>query len=232
MDTSVFDLQPDFRRGVVVARKVRNDPSAPGLVRRLRAAEQQVRGSLDIATLAQIAQIVDWRSAFKSFGADPGKFRAAGEALIRRTLAGNPLPAISTVVDIGTVLSLRHLVPCGAHSLDDVKRELLLTRAVGDETFVPFTKEGTVEHPEAGEVVFVDDSQVATRRWAWRQGAHTIIRPETENFELNIDCLGSTTDNQLRAAMSEAVDLIREFCGAPDISTGVLDKNNPTFTVQ
>ncbi|MGW4094796.1 B3/B4 domain-containing protein [Nocardia sp. NPDC004750] len=176
-------------------------------------------------------QISDWRSTFKAFGADPGKFRAAGEALVRRALAGNALPAISTVVDIGTVLSLRHLIPCGAHSLDDVKSELLLTRAVGDEIFVPFMNEGAVEHPEAGEVIFVDDKQVATRRWAWRQGAHTIVRPGTENFELNIDCLGSVTDDQLHAAISEAVDLIGEFCGEPDISTGVLDKNNPSFTV-
>ncbi|MBF6290166.1 hypothetical protein IU436_26575 [Nocardia farcinica] len=229
MDTSVFDLRPDFRRGLVVARRVRNGPSNPELIDRLRVAEQHVRDSLDIATLAHEPQIADWRSTFKAFGADPGKFRAAGEALLRRVLAGNALPAISTVVDIGTVLSLRHLTPFGAHSLDDVKRELLLTRAAGDEIFVPFMQEDAVEHPEEGEVIFVDDKQVATRRWAWRQGAHTIIRPETENFELNIDCLGSITDDQLDAAMSDAVDLISEFCGEPEILVAVLDKNNPSF---
>ncbi len=126
--------------------------------------------------------------AFRKTGVKPAEFRSSIEAMARRVAKGQELPSINALVDIGNVLSLRHLVPTGGHALDDVRGDLVLRAATGEETFVPFGGTET-EHPLPGEIVFAEGDVVLTRRWSWRQGVHTLTLPESTSIEFNVDGL-------------------------------------------
>ena len=71
------------------------------------------------------------RAAFKLAGKDPSRYRPSSEALTRRAIAGDALPVVNAVVDIGNIVSLMTGVPVGVY--DQSKLQGALTLRVGDE---------------------------------------------------------------------------------------------------
>ncbi len=208
----VFAAFPEYRRGVVVARDVRNGDSPDELVRMLREAEARARERLHIDTLTAEPRLASWREAFRSLGFKPGDFRPSIEALLRRVLKGQDLPAINALADIGTIVSLRHLLPVGGHAIDVLAGDIALCPAAGSEEFIPFGSE-RMEHPAPGEFIFVEGEKVLTRRWIWRQANHTLLLPETTVVEFNLDALPPVSDADLQAAARDAMELVGRFCG-------------------
>jgi DNA/RNA-binding domain of Phe-tRNA-synthetase-like protein len=208
----VFARFPGYVRGVVIAHGVTNGGSPPELVEMLREAEESVRARAILEQIAEEPRIKAWRDAYRAFGAKPAEFRSSVEAMARRALRGDELPAINALVDIGNVISLRHLIPAGGHAIDVLKGDIELRFAMGDEEFVPFgTNE--VEHPLPGEVIFVEGSVVLTRRWTWRQANHTLTLPGTRAIEFNVDGLPPVTRDEISEACDEVAHLIDHFCG-------------------
>ena len=221
----VFDQFPAYVRGVVLAYGVSNSDSPPELTAMLRDAEASVRERLEKDGLAEYPRISSWREAYRSFGAKPSKFRSSIEAMVRRVLNNNELPTINTLVDIGNVLSLRYLVPTGGHAIDEVKEDIILRPATGEEDFVPFGSD-QVEHPNPGEIVFVEGNTVLTRRWSWRQANHTLTLPTTTAIEFNVDGLPPVPESEVKDICQETIDMIGRFCGGR-MHYEILSEENP-----
>ena len=86
-------------------------------------------------TLTAEPRLASWREAFRQLGYKPGDFRPSIEALLRRVLRGQELPSINALVDIGNIVSLRHLLPVGGHAIDVLTRDIALRPASGAEEF-------------------------------------------------------------------------------------------------
>lgn len=208
----IFDLFPGYMRGVVIAHGVKNGPSPEELIGLLRAAEEEARSKLDSETIIEHPKMFSWREAYRRFGAKPGKFRPSMEAMARRVLRDQQLPSISCLVDIGNIVSLRHLMPVGGHAIDEVEGDLALVRAQGDETFMAFGSD-KAESPQAGEIIFSEGKTVLTRRWTWRQAQHTLVTPDTSVLEFNVDGLPPVTRSEVDTACREVIALTEKFCG-------------------
>jgi DNA/RNA-binding domain of Phe-tRNA-synthetase-like protein len=208
----VFARFPGYVRGVVVAHGVSNGPSPPELIDLLRDAEASVCDRLSIEQIAEEPHIKAWREAYRVFGAKPSEFRSSVEAMARRVLRGDRLPPINALVDIGNVVSLRYLLPAGSHAIDVLRGDIEVRFASGAEDFVPFGS-GALEHPEPGEVIFVESDTVLTRRWTWRQAEHTLTLPDTTAVEFNLDGLPPVRRDEVAAASAEVGELIGRFCG-------------------
>lgn len=211
----VFSKFPGYVRGVVIAQEVHNGDSPPELVAMLREAEASLRQKTSLEQIAAHPNIAAWREAFRQMGVKPSEFRSSIEALGRRALREQELPSINALVDIGNVLSLRHLAPAGGHAIDVLTGDIALRPATGQEIFVPFGEgqEAAPEHPNPGEIVFVEGNTVLTRRWVWRQSNHTLTLPTTTAIELNIDGLPPVTRGKVEEICQEAMELIKRFCG-------------------
>ena len=212
ISNQVFTRYPGYLRGVVVATGLANGPSPLALQQLLREAEASVRTRLSLETLIEDPHIRPWREAFRSFGAKPSEFRPSIEGLARRALRGDALPAINALVDIGNIISLRHLLPVGGHSIETLTGDMLLRLASGEETFIPFGSD-QVEHPLPGEVIFAEGQTVLTRRWTWRQSNHTLTLPETRAVEINVDGLPPITPAEIEHACLDTLQLVSQFCG-------------------
>lgn len=208
----IFARFPGYLRGVVVAHGVSNGPSPADLVALLRAAEAEVRRTVDPAAIAEQPRIRSWREAFRVTGAKPSEYRPSIEALVRRVVRGDPLPAINALVEIGNIISLRHLLPAGAHAVDQLTADLWLRPATGAEAFTALDGE-TIEHPVPGEIILAQGEQVLTRRWVWRQGIITLVQSETTAVELNIDGLPPVAAADVGEICRESAALIGRFCG-------------------
>ncbi len=225
IEGEIFQRFPGYLRGVVVAQDVHNGPAHPELIEALRRAETSVRENLNIDLLNVEPRLKSWREAYRSFGAKPSEFRSSIEALARRALHGNPLPSINSLVDIGTVVSLNHLAPAGGHAIDVLKEDIALRFATGQEEFIPFGAE-VMEYPLPGEIIFAEGNKVLTRRWTWRQAAHTSIQLDTRAIEFNVDGLPPVGAAEVEQACREIAELIQTYCGGAQ-RYALLSETNP-----
>ena len=221
----IFAKFPGYCRGVVIARSVTNGKSDEELVSALRAAENSLGERLSAETLTSHPQIESWREAYRSAGIKPSEFRPSVEALARRVLKTDPLPLISTLVDLGTLMSIQYLLPIGAHAMDFVTQDIELRLATGEEIFEPFGSD-ILEHPNPGEIVFVEGNTVLTRRWAWRQAKHTLVVPETKYVEINVDGLPPVTPAEVDQICQQVAAQVQKYCGGT-ARYEILSEENP-----
>jgi len=221
----VFYRNPGYIRGIVQATSINNGPAAADLVALLRTTEAHIRSSIPADKIAEQPQIASWREAFRRFGAKPTEYRPSIEAITRRVLKGDQIPSISRVVDIGTIISLKLLAPVGAHATDVVSDGLELRLATGEELFVALGSDVN-DSPSPGEIIFVDGNVVATRRWVWRQGNHTVVTNETRAVEFNVDGLPPVTYDDVAQACEEVRELGSRYCGG-SWESAILTRGRP-----
>jgi DNA/RNA-binding domain of Phe-tRNA-synthetase-like protein len=226
----VFAGFPGYLRGVVLVWEVRNSPSPAELLSLLREAEESVRSELDLETLIDDPRIKSWREAFRSFGAKPGDYRSSIEAMARRLLRGDELPSVNALVDIGNIISLRHVLPIGSHAIDLLEANIELRLASGEEEFIPFGSEN-FERPQAGEIIFAEGNHVLTRRWVWRQSTRTLTQLETRAVEYNVDALLPVTLDQVGLACGEICKMVTRFCGGR-MRYEILRQDNPQLKLE
>ncbi len=225
IDDDIFRQFPGYCRGVVTAFDIKNGDSPGELTTLMREAEESLRGKVNREEIAEHPGIASWREAYRSFGAKPSKYRSSIEAMVRRVLNSNELPCINTIVDIGNIISLRHLVTVGGHAIDLLNGDISLRKARGDETFTAFGTEKT-ENPEAGEIIFTEGNTVLTRRWSWRQANHTATQKSTTAVEVNIDGLPPVTRDEVENICGEVMTMIQKYCGGR-LKYEILSEENP-----
>ena len=226
----VFNKFPKYIRGVILAVDVANSESSPELVQILRDEEEALRQRLKVEEITSYPKINSWREAFRSLGIKPSEYRSSIEAMSRRVLRGNELPSINALVDIGNILSLRHLVPVGGHALDEVSSDITLRPATGSEDFIPFGSED-VEHPDPDEFVFVEGNTVLTRRWSWRQANHSLTVLSTKVIEFNVDGLPPVSRGEVETICAEMIEMVKKFCGG-EFTCQYITRENPSISLE
>jgi DNA/RNA-binding domain of Phe-tRNA-synthetase-like protein len=177
--------------------------------------------------LSAIPGVAAWRAAYKSFGIKRTSYRSSVERLIKRVLAGQPLPSITALVDLYNMVSLETGLCLGCDDLDKTSGDLVFRFSRPGDSFVDKGAEAgddPNDPPKEGEVVYADDRHVLCRRWNWRQDSRTAASPETRRAVLTVQSNG-VGDVQAATARLEA--LIGRECGAAHRGE-VLDRRRPT----
>lgn len=221
----IFKLFPGYCRGVVLAFDIKNGDSPDELTAVLRDTEESLHKIINKEDIAIHPRIASWRDAYRSFGAKPAKYRSSIEAMIRRVLNGNELPNINTIVDIGNIISLRHIVTAGGHAIDLLNGDISLRKATGNEAFTAFGSDKT-ENPNPGEIIFAEGNTVLTRRWSWRQANHTATEKSTTAVEVNVDGLPPVTMTEVEDICKEVMEMIQKYCGGR-VKYEILSEENP-----
>lgn len=71
----------------------------------------QLRDDLVLERLPEHPTVAAVRKLFRAAGTDPTRYRPSSEALLRRVLKGETLPAIHPLVDLNNLLSMQLAVP-------------------------------------------------------------------------------------------------------------------------
>lgn len=180
VDDAVWQLRPDYAACLVTARGVPGGPSDEASDAALTRSQRYAAQLLDAQDLPAIAQVAQWREAFRAFGVRPHSATSSLESLLRRAAAA--LPRIDRLTDHYNAISIAHLVPFGGEDLDAYAGAPRLVVADSSESF-DAVEGGEIVHttPKPGEVVWRDDRGVTCRRWNWRQCARTRLTPHTTN---------------------------------------------------
>lgn len=213
VDAAVTALRPDYRALLVAVDGLDPHADQADSEALLGRAEQTARDLLAETPVEELPHVAAWREAYRSFGAKPQRTRNSLEALTRRAdPAGSGLPRVNALTDLYNAISVIHQVPLGGEDLKAYTGSPRLIRATGDEPFdTTANGEMLVEHPDAGEVVWCDDTGVTCRRWNWRQGRRTQLTDETTSALFILDALEPMTDDALAAAGDELVTHLRRL---------------------
>ncbi len=226
----VFDALPNACFGVVAVRGADNSAQNAQIEELLAASIAECEGALSGLKVKELPGIVPYRQAFEAFGINPNKFMCSIEALLTRIAKGKGFPHISPVVDLGNAVSLKHRIPIGAHDMATVSTALEVRPARAGDTFIPFGGEG-VEIPDPGEIVYVSDGEVRTRRWTWRQSEIGKITPETCDLLFPIDGFTDVNLDGVLAARAELAESIARLLGART-AVGMVDADHPAFDAE
>jgi DNA/RNA-binding domain of Phe-tRNA-synthetase-like protein len=77
-----------------------------------RTAGERARAAFTTESLSSHPTVAALRRLFRAAGCDPTRYRPSSEALLRRVLKGEDLPAIHPLVDLNNCLSMVLAVPC------------------------------------------------------------------------------------------------------------------------
>jgi DNA/RNA-binding domain of Phe-tRNA-synthetase-like protein len=218
---AVFDLFPEFCRGVIVVSDIKNHPS----LKRVRKTLKKTLDGQGAVNLKDDERLLSWYQAHRDFGSNPNEFPPSISSLIKRVQKNPALPYINSVVALFNYISLKYCLPCGGDDMRTVEGNFVLGLSDGTESFIPLGAE-LEESPVDGEVIYFDDrnKNVMCRRWNWRNGDRTKIEETTTNIVINIDCLPPHTMETAIEARDEMAELLQQHCDAT-LTTGLLHKD-------
>ena len=127
---------PEFV-GAAVFAAVRNSEYNEALWQEIDRFIADYRQRYTVDSIKLMPSIEATRTAYRRCGKDPSRYRPSGEALVRRTLKGNDLYRVSTLVDLINLASIAYGYSIGGFDADKIACSLpagiSLTLGIGRE---------------------------------------------------------------------------------------------------
>ena len=186
---------------IAVVQGIDNRIDDPEIWPMLETEIERAAAAVSDGEISQHPAVAPWRAAFAQFGVKPSKYRSSIEAMLRSAQSGR-LRSINPLVDLYNTISLRHQLPVGGEDLAKIIGDVRLTRANGDELFVPLGAEAP-EFPPPVSVIYRDDESVICSCWNWREAERTMLTVDTTDAVLVIESIppldprgGSSSDRR------------------------------------
>lgn len=174
-------------------------------------------------------KILCYREAFQTLGINPNKFMCSIEALTSRISKKAFLPSINAIVDLVNIVSLKYILPMGAHDIGELADDVCIRFSNTTDTFLPMGQE-KAENMEDGELVYASGSSILTRRWIWRQSDIDKAAENSSTILFPIDGFTSKNYQAILDAKTELEQHLQNFFGVDTIST-IIDKDNREFDI-
>jgi DNA/RNA-binding domain of Phe-tRNA-synthetase-like protein len=229
VEPKVFELFENACFGVVIARNVDNTKSHELISKLLAESIAQVEEKFEASKAKESPEILTYRDAFTKLGINPNKFMSSIEAMASRIEKKKGFPNINPVVDLGNAVSLKYLLPLGAHDMDQASGDILVRFSRQGDQFTPFG-ETAEELLEDGELIYSAGSKVKTRRWIWRQSEQGKVTEQSRSIFFPIDGFNGINTDKVLAARDELARLLREHFAA-EVTVGWVDKANPEMLI-
>ena len=171
---------------------------------------RQVRNDYNLDSVKDHPTFRAYRDFFWSIKIDPTKIRPAAEALIRRILAGKPLPSINTLVDAYNLASIKSRIALATFDADKLEGDLLMRFAEEGEQFYGIGMKKPLIL-KGGEIVVSDDKKLIAV-YPYRDADNTKVTEETENIMMLVCGVPGIPKENLENASRVALEYITRFC--------------------
>lgn len=224
IEKDFFEIFPNAKFGILVCKGINNELVNDEVYQDLlQASMVDAKKYLTNPDFSKNEIIQVWRQAFQKFKTKKG-VRSSIEALMKRVNSGKDIGIINPLVDIYNSVSLSYGLPCGGEDIDTFVGNVRLTKAQGDESFLPLGADENVP-PYEGEIVYKDDEGAICRCWNWREAKRTMLTENTVNAFMCIELLDESRTESLHSAIESLSDLIKKYLGG-QIESYILDVNN------
>lgn len=220
----VFERLDNVCFGVVIAKGLDNQRIYGEIAQLLATSIKDVEEKFSSTVLKEASEIIPYRQAFENLGMNPNKFLSSIEAMASRIAKKKGFPQINPIVDLGNAISLKYLVPLGAHDMDSAVGDISVRFSKQGDSFVPFgqTEEEVLEQ---GELIYSVGDCVKTRRWIWRQSEQGKVTEASSNIFFPIDGFSGASDLRVIGARDELAGHLQQLFNC-EVTVGFIDKNN------
>lgn len=230
VEDDFWGIFPNAKIGVVICQGIDNSiKDREKYDEMLLKAEQEALNYLQDSEFSNNEVIKIWREAFQKFKTKKGA-RSSIEALLKRVYNGNHIGNINPLVDIYNSISLRYALPCGGEDIDKFLGDIRLTKAVGNEEFIPL---GTDENapPYEGEIVYKDNNGAICRCLNWREAVRTMLTEGTKNALLCIELIDEKRVVEFENALKDLAKLVQDNLGGTS-RVSIMDINNKKVSIE
>lgn len=202
---------PDLRVVALTVSGVTVERTSADLEELKDEVARDIRETYDLEALRSDERIRMYRDFFWRLGIDPTKIRPASEALIRRVLAGKPIPRINTAVDAYNLASMKHNIAIGSFDLDVFSGRLTIRWASAGEEFVGIG----MEEPKvlSGKEIVISDDEKLVAVYPYRDADSTKVTTGTRNIFSLMCGVPGIRRGVLREAAETTISHITRFCG-------------------
>jgi DNA/RNA-binding domain of Phe-tRNA-synthetase-like protein len=220
----IWECFPALAPGVLYVEGITFDRDVAA---RIGAYEAVARSRLAQTAEGEWPEVQAWRRAFSQMGLKPTQYRCASESLLRRFRKEGALPRLHPLVDLCNAMSLAFGIPIAVFDVSRIAQRLEVRYATGGEHYQSFA--GDIEHPERGEVVFVDaENRAHARRWTHRQSALSAIRQETAAVLIVAEALHHSAFTDVSALIDALAGEVKPLWAEPSVKA-ILSKASPSI---
>ena len=174
----------------------------------------EVKRKYSLESLNDVSIFRSYRDFFWKVGIDPTKIRPAAEALVRRILAGKPIPLINNVVDSYNLASIKTEVALAAFNRDELKGGLLMRTAKSGERFHGVGMSEPMEL--SGNEVVISDDEKLVAVYPYRDAEKSKVSATTKNLLILVCGVPGVDENILNEAGKVALGFVTKFCGGEE----------------
>ena len=171
----------------------------------------EVRQKYTLDSLKDVAIFRWYRDFFWKVGIDPTKIRPAAEALVRRILAGKPVPLINNVVDSYNLASIKTEVALAAFNRDEIRGRLLMRTAQKGERFIGIGMKEPMEL--SGVEVVISDYEKLVAVYPYRDAERSKVAAGTKNLMILVCGVPGVAEKTLTDSGRVTLELVTKFCG-------------------
>ncbi len=222
IEEKVFEALPTACFGVVVARGIDNRSADSRPQELLQQSIAAIEEKFAATKAKEAVEIAPYRDAFQKLGINPNKFMSSIEAMASRIEKKKGFPSINPVVDLGNAMSIKYLLPMGAHDIDAASGDIMVRFSRKGDQFTPFG-EIQAEILDAGELIYSAGERVKTRRWIWRQSEEGKVTEVSRNVFFPIDGFTDNNLDRVIVARDELAELLERIFGC-EIKVGLVDR--------
>lgn len=224
----VFQKMDNICFGIVVAKGMNNEDNKK-ITELLKNNIELTESKFQDRKVKELEEIVYYRDSFVKLGMNPNKFMSSIEAIITRVAKKKGFPSINPIVDLGNAVSIKYLVPLGAHDIEASEDDICIRFSKKGDKFIPFGGDEE-EYLEDGELIYSVGNEVRTRRWIWRQSEQGKITNKSKNIFFPIDGFKDKNYNYVISARDELAELLKKNFNC-QVHVGFVDINNAEFEI-
>ncbi|HDR73583.1 MAG TPA: hypothetical protein ENN85_06700 [Methanoculleus sp.] len=207
----VLDAFPGISVAEGVVRSVHVADTHPGLEALREAVTRELLSRYTLEQVRNDPVFRAYRDFFWSTGVDPTKTRPASEALVRRILAGKPLPRINPAVDAYNLASAASGVPLAAFDADRLHGDLSLRFAREGEAFLGIGMQAPILLGD--NQVVVTDAAAIVAVYPYRDADATKVTAGTTTIHIVACGVPTIERERVAGAYRTCARYLEEFTG-------------------
>lgn len=127
LNTSLTNIVPDFKIGIIHYTKIVVEESPQMIKGRTQLYQENLFLDLQDIPVTEKTGVREWRTIWKTLGADPNRYRHSAEALLRRIAKQNYLTPFHSAVDLNNFFSLQYEIPVGIYDAATIHGDITIT---------------------------------------------------------------------------------------------------------
>ena len=170
---------------------------------------------LRVEDISSLAQVAAQRKAYRALGKDPGRYRGAAEALLRRIAQGKGLYRVNTVVDINNLISLETAYSVGCYDRAQLQAPITFCIGAAGASYEGIGK-GTINIENLP--VFVD--KIGPFGSPTSDSQRSLIK--TSSTEILMIVISFNSADDVDKALARASALLQRYAAAQQVDTRVV----------